>query len=282
MFALAIPVFALALLLSFPVPLKKRFVITRLWSRFVTEWLRITCNLTHEVRGLDNIPPQPGIVFAKHQSTWETVTLNFWFTPQSWVIKRELMWIPFFGWGAYMMQPIALNRGAGRKAVDQLVEQGRDRLQKGFWIIIFPEGTRVAPGQRGHYRVGGAALAAESQRHAREELEGRRIAGQERLVGVMAGAVAENPADQLAQGSGALQGLGEVVGGARAHHVVDLARLGPQAKLPLADVARHALGRRADQRRTGGPLADHRAQVGVLLPQGDHERPRRRRQRLQR
>ena len=159
MFALAIPVFALALLLSFPVPLKKRFVITRLWSRFVTEWLRITCNLTHEVRGLDNIPPQPGIVFAKHQSTWETVTLNFWFTPQSWVIKRELMWIPFFGWGAYMMQPIALNRGAGRKAVDQLVEQGRDRLQKGFWIIIFPEGTRVAPGERGHYRVGGAALA---------------------------------------------------------------------------------------------------------------------------
>ena len=158
-FALAIPVFALALLLSFPVSLRNRFVITRLWSRFVTEWLRITCHLTHEVQGLENIPAQPGIVFAKHQSTWETVTLNFWFTPQSWVIKRELMWIPFFGWGAYMMQPIALNRGAGRKAVDQLVEQGRDRLQKGFWIIIFPEGTRVAPGQRGHYRVGGAALA---------------------------------------------------------------------------------------------------------------------------
>lgn len=159
-FALSIPVFAVALLLSFPVPLEKRFAITRLWSRFIAAWLRITCNLTHRVEGLENIPAQAGIVFAKHQSTWETVTLNFWFTPQSWVIKRELMWIPFFGWGAYMMQPIALNRGAGRKAVDQLVEQGRDRLQKGFWIIIFPEGTRVAPGQRGNYRVGGAALAA--------------------------------------------------------------------------------------------------------------------------
>ncbi len=158
-FALMIPVFAILLLLTFPVPLEKRFVVTRLWTRLITAWLRITCNLSHEVQGLENIPAQPGIVFSKHQSTWETVTLNFWFTPQSWVIKRELMWIPFFGWGAYMMEPIALNRGAGRRAVDQLVEQGRERLEKGRWIIIFPEGTRVAPGKRGHYRIGGAMLA---------------------------------------------------------------------------------------------------------------------------
>lgn len=158
-FALAVPVFSTLLLLSFPVALDKRFAITRLWTRTITAWLRITCNLTHEVQGLENIPEHAGIVFAKHQSTWETVTLNFWFTPQSWVIKRELLWIPFFGWGAYMMKPIALNRGAGRRAVDQLVEQGRRCLEQGRWIIIFPEGTRVAPGKRGHYRVGGAALA---------------------------------------------------------------------------------------------------------------------------
>jgi len=158
-FALSVPVFSTLLLLSFPVPLEKRFAITRLWTRTITAWLRISCNLTHHVQGLENVPKQAGIVFAKHQSTWETVTLNFWFTPQSWVIKRELLWIPFFGWGAYMMKPIALNRGAGRKAVDQLVEQGRQCLEQGRWIIIFPEGTRVAAGKRGHYRIGGAALA---------------------------------------------------------------------------------------------------------------------------
>ncbi|MGD2076242.1 MAG: lysophospholipid acyltransferase family protein [Gammaproteobacteria bacterium] len=164
LFALSIPVFALLLLLTFPVPLEKRFAVARLWPKLVERWLRITCDLAYEVRGLENIPAQAGIVFSKHQSTWETLTLNFWFTPQSWVIKRELMWIPFFGWGAYMMQPIALNRGAGRKAVDQLVEQGRDRLARGHWIIIFPEGTRVDPGTRGHYRIGGAVLAARTGR----------------------------------------------------------------------------------------------------------------------
>jgi 1-acyl-sn-glycerol-3-phosphate acyltransferase len=158
-FALSIPVFAVLLLFTLPLPVEKRFAVTRLWSRLNTAWLRITCKLSHEVRGLENIPAQPGIVFSKHQSTWETVTLSFWFSPQSWVIKRELLWLPFFGWGAYLMEPIALNRGAGRKAVDQLVEQGRERLEKGRWIIIFPEGTRVAPGRRGRYRIGGAALA---------------------------------------------------------------------------------------------------------------------------
>ena len=160
LFALSVPVFALLLLFTFPFPLEKRFAVTRLWTRLLAAWLRITCNLRHEVQGLENVPAQPGIVFSKHQSTWETITLNFWFTPQSWVIKRELLWIPFFGWGAYMMEPIALNRGAGRKAVDQLVEQGRERLANGLWIIIFPEGTRVDPGKRRQYRIGGAVLAA--------------------------------------------------------------------------------------------------------------------------
>jgi 1-acyl-sn-glycerol-3-phosphate acyltransferase len=158
-FALSIPLFAPLLLLSFVVPLEKRFYITRAWSKMNIAWLAMTCNLKHEVVGIENIPDQAGIVFSKHQSTWETLTLNFWFTPQSWVIKRELMWIPFFGWGAYMMEPIALNRGAGRKAIEQLVEQGRDRLEKGRWIVIFPEGTRVAPGKTGRYRIGGAVLA---------------------------------------------------------------------------------------------------------------------------
>lgn len=152
-------VFAILLLLSFPLPFDKRFLITRAWSGSTIAWLRITCNLRYAVRGTGNIGTQPGIVFSKHQSTWETLTLNFWFTPQSWVVKRELLWIPLFGWGMYMMDAIALNRSAGRRAVDQLVEQGRERLDKGRWIIVFPEGTRTAPGKRGRYRIGGALLA---------------------------------------------------------------------------------------------------------------------------
>jgi 1-acyl-sn-glycerol-3-phosphate acyltransferase len=158
-FALLIVLFALLLMLSFPLPLNKRFLITRAWSTLTIAWLAITCKLRYEVKGRENIGPGPGIVFAKHQSTWETLTLNFWFTPQSWVVKRELLWAPIFGWGMYMMEPIALNRGAGKRAVEQLIEQGRDRLEKGRWIIVFPEGTRIAPGKKGRYRIGGALLA---------------------------------------------------------------------------------------------------------------------------
>jgi 1-acyl-sn-glycerol-3-phosphate acyltransferase len=158
-FALLIVVFALLLLMSVPLPFNKRFLLTRAWSTLTIAWLRITCKLRYEVQGLENIGPGPGIVFAKHQSTWETLTLNFWFTPQSWVVKRELLWAPVFGWGMYLMQPIALNRGAGKQAVEQLVEQGRDRLRQGRWVIIFPEGTRIPPGKKGRYRVGGAVLA---------------------------------------------------------------------------------------------------------------------------
>lgn len=158
-FALLIVVFTILLILSFPLPFEKRFLLTRAWSTLSIAWLQLTCKLRYEVQGSENISAQPGIVFSKHQSTWETLTLNFWFTPQSWVIKRELLWAPIFGWGAYMMDPIALDRGAGKKAIDQLVEQGRQRLEKGRWIIIFPEGTRIAPGKKGRYRIGGAVLA---------------------------------------------------------------------------------------------------------------------------
>lgn len=155
--------FATLLLLSFPLPLEKRFRLTHAWSTTTIRWLRITCNLRYEVQGTENIPKdRAGIIFAKHQSTWETLTLNFWFEKQSWVVKRELLRIPVFGWGMHMMNPIALDRSAGRKAIDQLVEQGRERLEQGNWIVIFPEGTRIAPGKKGRYRLGGAVLAERS------------------------------------------------------------------------------------------------------------------------
>jgi 1-acyl-sn-glycerol-3-phosphate acyltransferase len=159
LFVLLNLIFFIPLLLSFPFPLEKRFLLTRTWSRLALWSLQLTCNLNHEIKGTENIPDKAAIVFSKHQSTWETLSLNLWFATQTWVIKRELLWIPVFGWGAAMMHPIALNRGSGRKAVDQLVQQGRDRLQKGRTVILFPEGTRTAPGKSGRYRIGGAKLA---------------------------------------------------------------------------------------------------------------------------
>ena len=109
--------------------------------------------------GAENIPREPCIILAKHESAWETLAFQAIFPPQVWVVKRELLWIPFFGWGLAMLSPIAIDRKAGPRALRQMVEQGRERLQRGFCIVIFPEGTRAAPGVRGVYQAGGAWLA---------------------------------------------------------------------------------------------------------------------------
>jgi 1-acyl-sn-glycerol-3-phosphate acyltransferase len=99
---------------------------------------------------------------ARHQSTWETLALQAIFPPQVWVLKRELLWIPFFGWGLASLKPIAIDRGAGRKALNQIIEQGRARLSAGAWVVIFPEGTRISTGKIGKFGMGGAFLAAET------------------------------------------------------------------------------------------------------------------------
>jgi 1-acyl-sn-glycerol-3-phosphate acyltransferase len=99
---------------------------------------------------------------AKHESAWETLAFQKIFPPQVWVVKRELLRIPFFGWGLAMLSPIAIDRKAGPRALKQMIEQGRERLERGFFIVIFPEGTRSAPGTRGVYRSGGAWLALET------------------------------------------------------------------------------------------------------------------------
>ncbi len=161
-FPLSIVIYACLLLVTFPLSLRARWALLQSWVHFILWWLRVTCNLTHEVHGRENIPDGAGIVFAKHQSTWETIALQLIFPQQVWVAKRELMWIPFFGWGLALMKCIAIKRGSGRAAVRQLVTQGKQRLQEGLWIVIFPEGTRVPPGQAGQYRIGGAILAEQS------------------------------------------------------------------------------------------------------------------------
>jgi len=152
-------VFAPLVVLMFPFPFEWRYAVATRWARLNLRWLKISCRLGYEVEGRENIPAQASIVFSKHQSAWETLALQEIFPPQVWVLKRELLWLPFFGWALALLEPIAIDRKAGRKAVEQLVNQGCRRLEKGRWVIVFPEGTRVAPGTRGRYRIGGAVLA---------------------------------------------------------------------------------------------------------------------------
>lgn len=122
-------------------------------------WLKIACNLTYRVQGLSNIPKKPFMILSKHQSAWETLAFQNIFPPQVWVLKRELLWIPFFGWGLAMTSPIAIDRASGKKALSQMKIQGNDRIKKGFNIVVFPEGTRIKPGATGKYHIGGAWLA---------------------------------------------------------------------------------------------------------------------------
>jgi len=161
-FPVSILVYVTILLLLFPVSHPTRWAIVQTWVRFILWWLRVTCRLTHEVQGAEHVGSKPGIVFAKHQSTWETVALQAIFPRQVWVAKKELMSIPIFGWGLSMMKCIAIKRGTGKAAVGQLVTNGKQRLDEGNWVIIFPEGTRMPPGKKGRYRIGGAVLAEQS------------------------------------------------------------------------------------------------------------------------
>jgi 1-acyl-sn-glycerol-3-phosphate acyltransferase len=115
--------------------------------------------IRYRVIGAENIPSEPCVILGKHESAWETLAFQVIFPPQVWVVKRELLHIPFFGWGLAMLSPIAIDRKQRRRALAHMVEQGRERLDSGFSIVIFPEGTRTAPGTRGIYQAGGAWLA---------------------------------------------------------------------------------------------------------------------------
>lgn len=153
------PPYAILGLLTYPLPVFARYRIISSWAIIALRLAEVICGIRYRVLGAERIPRRSGIVLAKHQSAWETLVLQDIFPPQVWVLKRELLWVPFIGWGLAMLSPIAIDRRAGREALEQLLEQGADRLARGLWVIIFPEGTRVAPGTKGKYRAGGATLA---------------------------------------------------------------------------------------------------------------------------
>ena len=159
---LVTPPWAVVSLLTFPFPAHTRYRVISAWSRFMVWSLERICGIRYVVVGAENVPAVPCVILAKHESAWETLAFQAIFPPQVWVVKRELLWIPFFGWGLAMLSPIAIDRRSGARALRQTVEQGRDRLSRGFSIVIFPEGTRAKPGSSGTYQVGGAWLAMQT------------------------------------------------------------------------------------------------------------------------
>ncbi len=160
--AISTLVFVPVSLIVFPLDFRKRYYIVTRWTVFNLWWLQCCCGVRYRIEGADNIPEQPGIVMCKHQSAWETLALQLLFVPQVWILKRELLKIPIYGWGLASMQPIAIDRSSAIKSFRQIVEQGCERLKDNLWVIIFPEGTRVAPGSKKKYLPGGGLLAEKS------------------------------------------------------------------------------------------------------------------------
>ena len=148
--------------IAFPLDFKKRYYLITRWAVFNLWWLKLCCNIRYEIVGIDNIPEKPCIVMCKHQSAFETLALQRIFIPQIWVLKKELLQIPIYGWGLASMQPIAINRDSTIKSFKQIADQGYERLKKGYWVVIFPEGTRVAPNKKKKYLPGGGMLAEKS------------------------------------------------------------------------------------------------------------------------
>jgi 1-acyl-sn-glycerol-3-phosphate acyltransferase len=143
-------------------PLRKRLALTRVWARVLMRVLRSTCRLDYVVEGRENVPAGNHIALWKHSSSWETFAMTLVFPDQAWVLKNELTWIPFVGWGIRQVRAIAIDRRSHASAVNQVVEQGKARLAEGLWLMLFPEGTRMPPGETRRYGVSGALLAAQT------------------------------------------------------------------------------------------------------------------------
>jgi 1-acyl-sn-glycerol-3-phosphate acyltransferase len=138
-----------------------RYAFLQYWTRSTLAWLRWTCGLSYRVHGLEHVDPtRPSLIMMHHESAWETLAAQLIFPRQSYVLKKELLKIPFFGWTLAMLKPIAIDRSAGRQAIKQLLLQGQQRLiEQRDWVVIFPEGTRVPTGTIGKINKGGAMLA---------------------------------------------------------------------------------------------------------------------------
>jgi len=156
--------YAFACLLWAPLPATWRYRLTVGWPRLAVWGARVICGIRWQVKGWENLPDGPAVLLAKHQSAWETLFLPSHMPRQlCFIYKRELHRVPFFGWGLALLSMIPIDRSKGRDAFDQVVSVGRQRLAEGRWPMVFPEGTRVAPGKMGRFKAGGAMLAVRTE-----------------------------------------------------------------------------------------------------------------------
>ncbi len=154
------PIYLVIGALTFWLPARQRNLYYSGYTGFFIWLAKVLCGIRYEIRGWENVPKEPCVVLSKHSSTWETLALETWFAPGSFVAKKELLWVPFFGWGFALSSPITIDRKAGAQAMEKMIEQGKERLLKRrFNIVVFPEGTRIKAGQRGKYKTGGVRLA---------------------------------------------------------------------------------------------------------------------------
>lgn len=148
--------FFIAPFLSFP---RRYRFINVYWCRCAVFLTRVILGIDYKIIGAENVPKEPCVILSNHQSTWETFFLSGFFEPLSQVVKRELLYVPFFGWAMALLRPIAIDRSNPKAALKQLASQGDERLRQGAWVLVFPEGTRVPVGQMGKFSRGGTALA---------------------------------------------------------------------------------------------------------------------------
>lgn len=157
------PIWACVCFLAAPLPYNQRYYITSRWNVFIVWLAKVLCGIRYQFKGYENLPDQPVILLCKHQSAWETIFLLCMMPrPLVFVFKKELIYVPFFGWALGLLRMIPIDRSKGKDAFAHVVEQGRKRLAGGQWIIMFPEGTRIPVGQRGKYKGGGTRLAVET------------------------------------------------------------------------------------------------------------------------
>lgn len=158
-----VPPWAIAAIAARPFGEAASYAVALSWVRLIMRCCRTICGLDLSVEGQENLPSKNGVIFMKHSSAYETLA-QFSVVPgvQTWVIKRELMWAPFFGWAIRCVNPIAIDRGGGHSAVDQVIQQGKKRLAEGIWVMIFPEGTRMPFGETRRYGLSGTLLAQQA------------------------------------------------------------------------------------------------------------------------
>ena len=139
--------------------LNNRLKFFSIWPRFANWLLYVTCNIKLVIEGNNNIPTEPCVIVSNHQGQWETFSMQYLFHPLCTLLKRELLYIPFWGWALSLLNPIAINRGKPKKAILQTLDEGSKRLEEGLFVLLFPEGTRVEAGKVGNYARSSFELA---------------------------------------------------------------------------------------------------------------------------